>query len=366
MRTLNPRKISFFILFLLLFILVARLFYPFLTVILWSGLLYVFLEPLHRKMSSPERARGKKTLGSYASAIVLVVLGILMLLVPLGFLAVTTTQQLADLLKSGAAFFEANADKLKIDPQSQIATTLQSLLDDSFDISSLDLTKELQSLLASGANQALQFSTTLIKDIVQFVVTIFFIMFTLYYLLMDGKVLGDTVVSLMPIDPLYTRLFMQKLRETGRQLVLGYFLVAMFQGLMMFIVSLIFGFKNNVLLAVLTAISSFVPMLGTSVVWVPMSISLALKGDIVMAIVFLVSAGVVVSALDNFIRPMVLGGQLKVHPLALFFSIMGGMVVFGFNGLILGPLVLMLFLAAGELYRAINEESEVAPNEGST
>ncbi|MEN6500536.1 MAG: AI-2E family transporter [Rectinema sp.] len=366
MRTLNPRKISFFILFLLLFLLVARLFYPFLTVILWSGLLYVFLEPLHRKMSGPERARGKKTLGSYASAIVLVVLGILMLLVPLGFLAVTTTQQLADLLKSGAAFFEANADKLKIDPQSQIATTLQSLLGDSFDISSLDLTKELQSLLASGANQALQFSTTLIKDIVQFVVTIFFIMFTLYYLLMDGKVLGDTVVSLMPIDPLYTRLFMQKLRETGRQLVLGYFLVAMFQGLMMFIVSLIFGFKNNVLLAVLTAISSFVPMLGTSVVWVPMSISLALKGDIVMAIVFLVSAGIVVSALDNFIRPMVLGGQLKVHPLALFFSIMGGMVVFGFNGLILGPLVLMLFLAAGELYRAINEESEVAPKEGST
>jgi len=107
-------------------------------------------------------------------------------------------------------------------------------------------------------------------------------------------------------------------------------------------------------------------MLGTSIVWVPMSISMALKGDIVMAIVFLVSAGIVVSALDNFIRPMVLGGQLKVHPLALFFSIMGGMVVFGFNGLILGPLVLMLFIAAGELYRTINEESEVAPNEGST
>jgi len=366
MRTSNPRKISFFILFLLLLLLVARLFYPFLTVILWSGLLYVFLEPLHRKMSGPERERGKRALGSYISAIVLVVLGILMLLVPLGFLAVTTTQQLADLLKSGAAFFEANADKLKIDPQSQIATTLQSLLGNTFDISSLDLTKELQSLLASGANQAFQFSTTLIKDVAQFVVTIFFIMFTLYYLLMDGKVLGDTLVSLMPIDPQYTRLFMQKLRETGRQLVLGYFVVAMFQGLMMFIVSLIFGFKNNVLLAVLTAISSFVPMLGTSIVWVPMSISMALKGDIVMAIVFLVSAGIVVSALDNFIRPMVLGGQLKVHPLALFFSIMGGMVVFGFNGLILGPLVLMLFIAAGELYRTINEESEVAPNEGST
>jgi len=53
MRTLNPRKISFFILFLLLFILVARLFYPFLTVILWSGLLYVFLEPPSQKDEQP-------------------------------------------------------------------------------------------------------------------------------------------------------------------------------------------------------------------------------------------------------------------------------------------------------------------------
>jgi len=213
-------------------------------------------------------------------------------------------------------------------------------------------------LLASSANQVIRLSTSLIKNVAQFVVAILFIMFTLYYLLMDGKSLGDTVVSLMPIDPQHTRLFMRKLRETGRQLVLGYFLVALFQGLMMFIVSLIFGFKNNVLLAVLTAISSFIPMLGTSIVWVPMGLSFALRGNIVMAVVFLISAGVAVSVLDNFIRPVVLGGQLKVHPLPLFFSIAGGLVVFGFNGIILGPLVLMLFIAAGELYRALNEESE--------
>jgi predicted PurR-regulated permease PerM len=365
MRTLNPRKVSFFILFLLLFLLVARLFYPFLTVILWSGLLYVFLEPLHRKVCGPERARGKKTFGSHVSAIVLAVLGVLILLVPLGFLAVATTKQLVDLLKSGVHFFEANADKLRIDPQSQIGTAIQSLLGDSFDIRALDLTKELQSLLASGANQVIRLSTSLIKNVAQSLVAILFIMFTLYYLLMDGTSLGETLVSLMPIDPQHTRLFMRKLRETGRQLVLGYFLVALFQGLMMFIVSLIFGFKNNVLLAVLTAISSFIPMLGTSIVWVPMGLSIALKGDIVMAIVFLVCAGIAVSALDNFIRPVVLGGQLKVHPLLLFFSIVGGLAVFGFNGIILGPLVLVLFIAAGELYRALNEESEGAPKEAS-
>jgi predicted PurR-regulated permease PerM len=365
MKTPSPQKISFFLLFLLLFLLVARLFYPFLTVILWSGLLYVFLEPLHQKLSGPERVRGKKTFGSYVSAILLSVFGVLILLVPLAFLTVSTTRQLADLLKSGVHFFEANADKFRIDPQGQIGTALQSFFGDSFDLSKLDLTKELQSLLTSAANQVVRISTSIIKNVAQFVVAILFIVFTLYYLLMDGKALGDTFVSMMPFNPIHTRLFMGKLRETGRQLVMGYFLVALFQGFMMFIVSLIFGFKSNVLLAVLTAISSFVPMFGTAVVWVPMGISIALKGDIIRAIVFLVCAGIAVSALDNFVRPVVLGGQLKVHPLLLFFSITGGLAVFGFNGIILGPLVLILFIAAGDLYRTLNEESEGAPKEGT-
>jgi len=194
------------------------------------------------------------------------------------------------------------------------------------------------------------------------VVTICFMVFTLYYLLMDASSLGDTFVSMMPIAPQYTRLFMSKLRETGRQLVIGYFLVSLFQGFMMFILSIIFGFKNNLVLAVLTAISSFVPLLGTTVVWAPMGIYLAVNGQIIKAIVFVACASVIVATLDNFIRPIVLGEQIKIHPLLLFFSITGGLAVFGFNGLILGPVILILFVAAGDLYRALNEESELSDN----
>lgn len=358
MKTLNTRKISFLLLFLVLLLLVARLFYPFLTVILWSGLLYVFLEPIQRKLNGPVRIRGAKSIGSHISAAVLAVLGVLVLLVPLAFLAFATTKQLADLLKSGVHFFETHIDKFRIDPQSQIGVALQSFFGDTLDLSNFDFVRQLQSLLSTGANQALKLSTSLIMNLFQFLIAVLFIVFTLYYLLMDGISLGDTFVSMMPFDPTHTRLFMGKLKETGKQLVIGYFLVAIFQGCMMFILSLIFGYKNNLLLAVLTAISSFVPMLGTSIVWAPMGLFMALNGNVVRALVFLVCAAVGISTLDNFIKPVILGGQLKVHPLFLFFSIAGGLVVFGFNGIILGPLVLMLFIAAGELYRALNEEEE--------
>jgi predicted PurR-regulated permease PerM len=276
----------------------------------------------------------------------------------MAFLAVAVTRQLAELLKSAVHFFETNMDKLRIDPQSQLGAAIQSFLGDSFDMRTLDPIRELQSLLAAGANQALKLSSSLIKNVFKFVIAILFIIFTLYYLLMDGNSLGETFVSMMPIDPEHTRIFMRKLRETGKQLVKGYFLVALFQGLMMFILSLIFGFRNNLVLAVLTAISSFVPMVGTALVWFPMGIFIAASGNIGLAIAFLIAAGIVVSTLDNFVRPVVLGGQLKVHPLFLFFSISGGLVVFGFNGIILGPLVLMLFIAAGDLYRSISAEED--------
>jgi len=82
-------------------------------------------------------------------------------------------------------------------------------------------------------------------------------------------------------------------------------------------------------------------------------------------IVFAACASVIVATLDNFIRPIVVGGQIKVHPLLLFFSIMGGIAVFGLNGLLLGPLILILFLAAGDLYRESNEEAETASSEGN-
>ena len=324
--------------------------------------MYVFLEPIHKRLRGPNSIKGRKTMRSRLSALFLSIFGVIIILIPLAFLAFKTIQQLADLLKLSIHFVEENIDKLRIDPQNQIGSAIQSLLGDLYDVSTFDPLRELQSFLASGVNQLIKISTSLIMNISKFVVTICFMVFTLYYLLMDASSLGDTFVSMMPIAPQYTRLFMSKLRETGRQLVIGYFLVSLFQGFMMFILSIIFGFKNNLVLAVLTAISSFVPLLGTTVVWAPMGIYLAVNGQLVKAIVFVACASVIVATLDNFIRPIVLGEQIKIHPLLLFFSITGGLAVFGFNGLILGPVILILFVAAGDLYRALYEESELSDN----
>ena len=84
----------------------------------------------------------------------------IIILIPLAFLAFKTIQQLADLLKLSIHFVEENIDKLRIDPQNQIGSAIQSLLGDLYDVSTFDPLRELQSFLASGVNQLIKISTS--------------------------------------------------------------------------------------------------------------------------------------------------------------------------------------------------------------
>jgi predicted PurR-regulated permease PerM len=196
--------------------------------------------------------------------------------------------------------------------------------------------------------------------------TLAFMVFTLYFLLVDGKHLAGLVVSAIPIERTYTKMFMEKFGESGRQLILGYFLVSIYQAVVMFILCLIFKLQGALVLAVLTAIASFIPMVGTSLVWVPTSLILGFSGGVGRAVAFFLLAAFFVAFSDNFIRPMVLGEKLKIHPLLIFFAIVGGLRIFGINGLLLGPLIVVIFFAAAGLYEQIDDIQTAEPDKKET
>jgi predicted PurR-regulated permease PerM len=118
----------------------------------------------------------------------------------------------------------------------------------------------------------------------------------------------------------------------------------------MIVLCLIFKVKGMLVIAALTAIASFVPMVGTALVWLPVSAGKIFSGDLVGGILFFACSAVLIWTLDNFVRPIFLHDRLKIHPLLIFFSILGGLQVFKFNGLVLGPIILILFFTSIELY----------------
>ena len=103
--------------------------------------------------------------------------------------------------------------------------------------------------------------------------------------------------------------------------------------------------------------ASFIPLVGAAIVWVPIGVVLFITDSAVKGILFLVICGVCVSFLDNFLRPMFLKDRIHVHPLVIFFAILGGIQVFGLNGLLVGPMIVILFFTVLDML--VHSEAEV-------
>jgi predicted PurR-regulated permease PerM len=82
----------------------------------------------------------------------------------------------------------------------------------------------------------------------------------------------------------------------------------------------------------------------------PLGIFRILNGEALGGVVFLIVSGIFISTLDNFLRPIFLQDRIHLHPLIIFFAILGGVQAFGFNGLVLGPIVVILFLTVLDLF----------------
>jgi predicted PurR-regulated permease PerM len=349
-ETLNVRKVLFLIFFLALFLLVARLFYPFLTIMLWSGLIYVLLNPVFERIARhlPER-KGRK-LGMAGIAAFFSLAGVLLIMVPISFIAVSMARQVGELTSTVVHLLDTHPEYFDLSPQGTIGGFIYRLTDGNLDLSSVNLRGELSRFIAASAHSAWHYSGAILRNLASFLLTLLFMVFTLYFLFMDGRHLAKIVVGAIPIEREYTRLFMRTLRDTSRQLVVGYVLVALYQATAAFVIFSIFRVKGPLVLAALTAISSFVPLIGAGLVWLPVSLIEMATGGLTHGLVMLFVSGFFISGLDNFVRPLLLTQRIKLHPLLIFFSILGGIELFHFNGIILGPLILILFFAAVELY----------------
>jgi predicted PurR-regulated permease PerM len=102
---------------------------------------------------------------------------------------------------------------------------------------------------------------------------------------------------------------------------------------------------------------SMVPMLGAFIVWVPAAIYLALSGHYVKALMLAAWGTLVIGMIDNFLRPKLVGSRTRLHELLIFFSVLGGLNVFGVLGVVLGPVVMALTLSLIDVYRTAGRSS---------
>lgn len=353
----NVRRYIFLGLFIILLVLVARLFAPFLTIIVWSGLLYAILAPLHERLARSASEKPLREPWRTFLAAVFAIGSVLIILVPIVLLGIAMTGQLRDVVKGILRALNENPTLLDLSPAGPVGKFIHDLTQGSIDLSGINLRQEFAHLINGSAAQILNVSGVIVRNALILVVGLLFIMFTLFFFFLDGPELLRTLIGALPIEKEYSLLFLRTFRSSSRDLVVGYILVSLFQGLIAFILFSLFGIRGSLVFGALTVGASFIPMLGTGLVWGPLSLSIIFGGETARGLLLLGLSAVLIAGLDNVLRVFLLRDRLKIHPLLIFFSIVGGLQTFGFNGLILGPLILVAFFTGARLYDKVTDRA---------
>lgn len=147
------------------------------------------------------------------------------------------------------------------------------------------------------------------------------------------------------------QILIDTIRQSLKATLVGGLTIALLQGFLIAVGFLIAGIGGFFIWIIVGAIVSFVPMVGTALVWLPAGVYFLLIGSYFKGVFLIIWGGIFVGSVDNYIRPLLIGSYMNIHPLLLFFSIMGGVVLFGLVGLLVGPIVVSLADASLSVYK---------------
>jgi predicted PurR-regulated permease PerM len=346
------KKEHIFIIFTLILTFLAFYFLyqilsPFLTSILWAILLTMMFYPVFKKLE--RRLKKWKVL----SALIMTLLVIFVIVLPSSLLMVSLANEvvgayhgLEEMIKSGR--LQDYLEQIRGIP---FFKWTWAKLDQSLNISQFDpinfLLKNLKEISTFLFNQ----SSKIFKGLSTFAVGFFFTLLSLYYLFKDGNRLFESLKGIVPIPSKQRDLLILRFKEMIYATIYGGLVVALVQGTLGGVIFWILGVSSSpIFWGAAMAFLSFIPIGGTALVWAPAALLLIIFGALWKGILLLLLGVFVISMVDNFLRPMFISSRTNIHPLLLFFSVLGGIQAFGMIGLIAGPLVVTLCLTLIEIY----------------
>ena len=181
----------------------------------------------------------------------------------------------------------------------------------------------------------------------------------LFFLFRDGRAAIENVTSLLPLSRDQALRLLSGIRDSVIANLYGILAVGFAQGLLTGAALAVLRVPSPLLLGLTTAVCSLIPIVGTMLVWGPAAVYLMATGHLWKGIILILWGSVVVGTIDNIIRPLVIGSRVELHPLLLLFSLLGGLQVFGFIGIFVGPVVISVIAA---LINILREELSPTPD----
>lgn len=198
-----------------------------------------------------------------------------------------------------------------------------------------DVVQRFGSVIAGRAGSVLQ-------NVASFVFALVVMLFALFFFLRDGARIAAAVRSLLPFEPARRDRLITQTRDLVIASVGAGLSIAVAQGSIGGVTFALLGFGAPVLWGVTMTFCSLLPVVGATIVWLPSAIWLLLSGDVTRGVILLGVGVGVIGMVDNFLRPLLLSGRSAASGLIVFLGLLGGVAAFGFIGLVLGPIVLVV------------------------
>ena len=217
-----------------------------------------------------------------------------------------------------------------------------------------------ESIIGSSVNWITGFVRVLSREILGNAFKVFYLLAVVtvssFFIVRDGHLIRQYVKDIMPLTESERENIIERSAKMLRAVVYGIVVTAAIQGSLGGLGWWFVGLAHPVLFGFFMFITGMIPFVGTPVIWVPGALSLFVGGDYTGGLILLGWGIGVVSMVDNFIRPVFISGESKIHMLVIFVGIFGGLLNWGFLGLFIGPLILSLGIFLLDLYRGIVSE----------
>jgi len=340
---------SLFFLALLLFILfhVFKIFTPFLTTAFWAFIVVFAFFPLFERLEIV--LKGNKTI----SALIMTLLIFAVVVVPSIYLILYLSGEAFNLYVSVKNLVQTGEWQNFVQQirETQFAQMIERQLPQWSFLTGDGLTDFLLNTSKSVGNFLASNLATFTKNIVFFLLHFLLLICLAFLFFRDGQNIYQYLYNVIPMPQESKVSVAATLDNTLTAIIRGQFLTSVAQSILAGIIFYFLGIQLFIFFGILTFIASMVPIFGASAVWAPIAIYLLMTGQLIKGAILLAAGFFGISLLDNFLKPLLIGGKVKMSVFLIFLSILGGIYAYGIPGIFIGPVVLAIFFALVRIFQ---------------
>ncbi len=344
-------KFFFLGLFALVIVFLIFIFRSYAWIFLFSLISYIALKPFFEKLHSRIKSRA-------ACSTIVTLMLFFLVLTPSLLLLFSLYDQSSKLYRS----INSNQAEIKLNIESAFSgglsdSAFQKNFNDVMESLNID-TKTIPDKIVSFTTKRLDQLSGNIKTAVSLpimmIVKFLLMILILFFLFKDGHRADGAIYKIMPLPDDIERKIIARLKEVISILVFGNLIIMILQGFVLGLGFVFAGISSPLLWGTVASIFSLIPVIGTSVVWIPATIYLIITGHYGWAVFIAVWSFSWFLFFENIVKPKVFGDRLDFHPIIFFFLLLGSIQEFGLSGIIVGPILLSLFYSLWEIYKLLD------------